>query len=123
MMTNAMFVVVFWFSYETKIEDNDERALSLFSTFFSCITEDNDEPLDSLSSSITQEKNKKNIENKKRTMSLPFLQPKKKTLMLVSLGLLEMTTSIPTCHHLLAFLPHLQKMTTPTSSSFFSFFL
>jgi hypothetical protein len=93
----------------------------LFSDFFSCIAKDNDKPLDSLSSSITQEKNKKNTENKKRMMNLPFMHPKKKTLMLVSLGLLKATTSILACHHLLAFLLHFQK-TTPSSLLSFSFF-
>jgi hypothetical protein len=32
--TNATFVVVFYFSYETRIENNDERASSLSSIFF-----------------------------------------------------------------------------------------
>ncbi len=75
MTMNATFV--FWTSYKTKVEDNDEHALSLFFTFLSCIAEDyglsidyvywiaqdNDEPLDSSLSSATHEKNKKNIEN------------------------------------------------------------
>jgi hypothetical protein len=34
MTTNATFVVVFWSSYETKVEDNDEHTLSLSFVFF-----------------------------------------------------------------------------------------
>jgi hypothetical protein len=32
MMTNAMFIVVFYSSYETRVEDNNKRASSLSST-------------------------------------------------------------------------------------------
>jgi hypothetical protein len=34
MMTNATFIVVFYFSYETRVEDNNECTLSLSSIFF-----------------------------------------------------------------------------------------
>jgi hypothetical protein len=39
MTTNAVFVVIFYFSYETRAKDNNELALSFSSFSFSCITE------------------------------------------------------------------------------------
>jgi len=59
MTKNAIFIVIFCFSYETKTEDNNERTLSLSSFFFSCIAKDNDKPLHSLSSFAIQKKKKK----------------------------------------------------------------
>jgi len=83
MMTNATFIVVFCFSYETKAKHNNEHTSSLFFFFsFPCIAKNNDESPHSSSSSTIQEK--KNIETQKRTASLPThhhpLQPKKKNL-------------------------------------------
>jgi hypothetical protein len=40
MMTNAMFVVIFYSSYATEAHDNNEHTLSLSSTFFSNIVKD-----------------------------------------------------------------------------------
>jgi len=75
MMMNVTSVVVFCFFYETKAKDNNERASSL-SFIFSCITEDNDEPPHSSSSSaILGEKKHKNL-----LAHYHPLQPKKKTL-------------------------------------------
>jgi hypothetical protein len=76
--TNATFVVVFYPFYETKVKDNNERALSLSSVFFLALhktmtslpthhyllqlkkknknLEEGDEPSSSSSSSTTKEK-------------------------------------------------------------------
>jgi hypothetical protein len=62
MMMNATFVVVFWSSYETKAEANDEHAWSFSFTFFSCIAKNNDEPSNLSTFSTTQEKNKHTID-------------------------------------------------------------
>jgi hypothetical protein len=107
MTMNAMFVVVFCFFYETKVEDNNERASSL-SFIFSYIAEDNDEPPHSSSSFATIGKKKhKNLEEDDEPSSSlsSFATQEKKTLMLVFLGLQETMVSLSTCPRLLVFFP------------------
>ncbi len=58
MTTNATFVVIFCFSYETRVKDNNERVLSLSSSLFPYIVENNDEPPHSSLSSVIQKKKK-----------------------------------------------------------------
>jgi len=92
---NATFVVIICSFYKTRAKNNNEHTPSFF--FFFYIEKDNDEPPHSLLSSATQGKHKK---TQKKMTSFPTrcrpLQPKKKTLMLVFLGLQETTMNLLT---------------------------
>jgi hypothetical protein len=79
MTTNATFVVIFCFSYETRVKDNNERVLSLSSSLFPYIVENNDEPPHSSLSSVIQKKKHKNP-NEDDEAHPHLLQPKKKNL-------------------------------------------
>jgi hypothetical protein len=108
MTTNATFVVIFCFSYETKVKDNNERVLSLSSSLFPYIVENNDEPPHSSLSSVIQKKKKHTRTQMKMTrLILIFYNPRKKTSMLVFLRLLETTMNLPAHPHFLVFFLHL----------------